>query len=659
VQRRSDDLSQTLLHGDLASARTALIAIAGWERLAALLAAAVTDPRPSTVRRYIRAWQAAVGELLRAAGLADDPRWEMLLTDASVDAPLSPWLRARGASDGLGFALLSQLRANVPGATPFAVPAEPQASQPALATQHHRATWGAPEDIAPSRVTTPRRPVSPYGMTKAATRARAAPDDADAAARLVERLLVDPAFRAEFRRDPQAACRRAGLDDLAAELSDSASGKAMRTLETPYSRDSLAGVMMAAAFEGIGAFELAEHVIRDAAGAPAAVRDVLSRVNLPKRSQDASGERDRPAAPAAEPGDDVRGQPARSAGAASPPALLNRMTATSPAAQALALLENSNVVLDQDGVADVRDGRIDPRVVAVLATLSEDHAITISRMHGDHPQHTTAGSLSSHHLVRAMDIAAVDGRPVNAANRAARSIVAKLAVLHPAYRPDEVGTPWQIDLPGYFTDADHLDHLHVAFTTSIGPSPKQPARSVVARPLAGTILAPGLPALGAASAAVFASHAQPIDERALVISQTAGAPDVSMLAVQRSNLVPFRWLALRELVGLDEPSDLDRIKTTFDTSNVELAGLFGVTRQAVSAWLVGERVPAERAEKVAAVAALADLLSHHLKAERIPGVVRRGADAYGGLTMLDLIRDDRHEELLRVTRASFDWSSAA
>ena len=42
------------------------------------------------------------------------------------------------------------------------------------------------------------------------------------AGELIERLLVDPEFRAEFRRDPAAACVAAGLPDLAAELAGSA-----------------------------------------------------------------------------------------------------------------------------------------------------------------------------------------------------------------------------------------------------------------------------------------------------------------------------------------------------------------------------------------------------------------------------------------------------
>src|SRR5215213_877388 len=84
--------------------------------------------------------------------------------------------------------------------------------------------------------------------------------DPDSAARLIERLLADPQLRAEFRRDPATACRDAGLDELAEEMSFGA-GKAMHTLEIRESKSSLAGVMMAAALEGVGVFEFAQHII--------------------------------------------------------------------------------------------------------------------------------------------------------------------------------------------------------------------------------------------------------------------------------------------------------------------------------------------------------------------------------------------------------------
>ena len=104
--------------------------------------------------------------------------------------------------------------------------------------------------------------------------------EAGVAARLIERLLADPVFRARFRRDPAAACREAGLDSLAEEMSLGA-GKAMHTLDVRESKSSLAGVMMAAAMEGVGIYEFSEHVLPGLEHVPGHVADVLSRVDLP------------------------------------------------------------------------------------------------------------------------------------------------------------------------------------------------------------------------------------------------------------------------------------------------------------------------------------------------------------------------------------------
>src|SRR5918996_2895413 len=107
-----------------------------------------------------------------------------------------------------------------------------------------------------------------------------AASEADVAAQLIERLLADQEFRVRFRRDPAAACREAGLDALAEEMSLGA-GKAMMTLDVRESKSSLAGVMMAAAMEGVGLYEFSRNVLPHLDDAPPLVTDVLSRVDLP------------------------------------------------------------------------------------------------------------------------------------------------------------------------------------------------------------------------------------------------------------------------------------------------------------------------------------------------------------------------------------------
>src|SRR3954453_6737185 len=104
--------------------------------------------------------------------------------------------------------------------------------------------------------------------------------ESDLAAKLLERLLVDATFRAQFRRDPAGACREAGLDSLAQEMSVGA-GKAMHTLDMRESKSSLAGVMMAAAMEGVGIYQFTENVLPHLEEIPGQIADVLSRVDLP------------------------------------------------------------------------------------------------------------------------------------------------------------------------------------------------------------------------------------------------------------------------------------------------------------------------------------------------------------------------------------------
>jgi len=121
-------------------------------------------------------------------------------------------------------------------------------------------------------------------------------------------------------------------------------------------------------------------------------------------------------------------------------------------------------------------------------------------------------------------------------------------------------------------------------------------------------------------------------------------------------LLRFTRLVARELQA--EPSDLKRAQEVFGLSITELAGLFGVTRQAASLWLI-DGPPSVRLPKVASVAAVADIMAHRLKPARIAGVARKPTAAYGGRSMLELIAADEHEWLLESVRRSFDYAATA
>ena len=511
-----------------------------------------------------------------------------------------------------------------------------------------------------------------------------ATSEADVAAKLIERLLMDPAFRVRFRRNPAEACREAGLEELAQEMSIGG-GKAMMTLDMRESKSSLAGVMMAAAMEGVGVMQFVEHVAPHLDDIPEAIGDVLSRVNLPaiggalapspppsapaapggagaNGADTASGGVDpgvdpavagNGAAPAAAPAAPVAagepvaagapeaaaategkagspvaaapekaepktageqaaekiaqaedpktktaeagqkaaadiaenakdlpsatdlpdgksapqaavdvggepkaaGEPAAAAAPAAPvaPAVApaapdpNAVPAAAPPAdqladapagakrgaidpthfgqtgrggslspEAAALLKNKNLEFDSDGIADLKAGKIDPRVVAALTKLSSEHKLKISCMCSDHSKFTAGGSISNHAMGRGLDIASVDGEIVNPGSAASRELASELSQLPEEYRPDEIGSPWPISGPGYFTDAGHQDHLHLGFKQEIDKSWTPPA-DVAAQ--GGTApaapAAPGAPAV-AAGAPVAAAPGVPVAAAAAV-----------------------------------------------------------------------------------------------------------------------------------------------
>jgi hypothetical protein len=108
-----------------------------------------------------------------------------------------------------------------------------------------------------------------------------------------------------------------------------------------------------------------------------------------------------------------------------------------------------------------------------------------------------------------------------------------------------------------------------------------------------------------------------------------------------------------ELDRMAEREEFARVLDTWGISNAEAGRLFGVTRQAIGKWRANG-LPDERRAAVGDLAAVTDLLLHHLKRERVPAVVRRPADRLGGCSMVDLVGEGRSSELLAFTRAMFD-----
>lgn len=142
----------------------------------------------------------------------------------------------------------------------------------------------------------------------------------------------------------------------------------------------------------------------------------------------------------------------------------------------------------------------------------------------------------------------------------------------------------------------------------------------------------------------------------VLLTPPVPSDDVTTEEMAAEEVHRFLRLVVDELTREEPP--LARVAELFELSRTELGRLFGVRRQAASQWLESG-VPPARAAKVNAVARLADILERNLKRERIPGVVRQPAEAYGGLSMLEMIERDRHDELVRQVEDAFDWAQAA
>lgn len=102
---------------------------------------------------------------------------------------------------------------------------------------------------------------------------------------------------------------------------------------------------------------------------------------------------------------------------------------------------------------------------------------------------------------------------------------------------------------------------------------------------------------------------------------------------------------------------LARTLEVWDLSQSEAARLMGVSRQAISKWLL-HGAPAERAEVIADLAAATDILVRHLKRDRISAVVRRPIPLLEDVTLLGLLELGESERLLAVCRDMFSFGDA-
>jgi hypothetical protein len=124
----------------------------------------------------------------------------------------------------------------------------------------------------------------------------------------------------------------------------------------------------------------------------------------------------------------------------------------------------------------------------------------------------------------------VDGEIVRPNSFKSRELAEALVDLPASIRPTEVGAPWAINAPGFFTDGGHQDHIHIAFDDPpparfVPPAAPAAPAAPVAAAAEVTPVAPAAevtPAAPAAPAAVPAPEvpAAPAPEPAVAASES-------------------------------------------------------------------------------------------------------------------------------------------
>jgi len=131
-----------------------------------------------------------------------------------------------------------------------------------------------------------------------------------------------------------------------------------------------------------------------------------------------------------------------------------------------ALVARPNLILTPQAKADLLDGTVDPRLVALLSAASAEHRISVSVIRSGHAMNVAGTDrVSNHYYGRGVDIYAVDGAPVSASNDAAFELALSILASGPELRPQELGSPWTSlgSFAGTFSDEDHADHLHLGW----------------------------------------------------------------------------------------------------------------------------------------------------------------------------------------------------
>jgi len=137
----------------------------------------------------------------------------------------------------------------------------------------------------------------------------------------------------------------------------------------------------------------------------------------------------------------------------------------------LGMADEGRIVLTDRERHDLVHPRMDPRVIAIMAAIADQHPYAVSVIRTGHSRCVGGGSscsssrVSHHWEYRAVDIYSLAGTRIDSGHRSARQLVGWLHDLDGNLRPAEVGSPFHdwTGTSGWFTDHAHQGHLHIGY----------------------------------------------------------------------------------------------------------------------------------------------------------------------------------------------------
>jgi hypothetical protein len=249
----------------------------------------------------------------------------------------------------------------------------------------------------------------------------------------------------------------------------------------------------------------------------------------------------------------------------------------------------------------------------MLTSLTKEHKIKLSVIITGHDKLSSSGSVSNHFVGRGLDIASVDGEIVRANSIKSRELAEHLTDLPDSIKPTEVGTPWPIDAPGFFTDGAHQDHLHIAFDDPppadfVAPAAAPPA------PAAAPAAAAAVPVVSPEEAVPTPEVAAAGPEAPAVAARASGVFEAAPAdaAASKGNTVKFmqavKMEAQDKLQAAPEP-DLEPAKID---APIEVAATVGgypgdnAPKEQIAAWMAARAQAAGVPPELPVMAALVE-----------------------------------------------------